>query len=64
LPVVSARTRRKISVAVPAANGQIKVTGLVGKSADMAGKARIHERVTAANNTELLFMIFLLGFRY
>jgi hypothetical protein len=61
--VVSARTRRKISVAVPTAKGQIKVTGLAGKSAATAGTGKIHKRVTATNNTVLLFVLitFLLG---
>jgi hypothetical protein len=60
--VVSARTRRKISVAVPARKGTIRVTGLVGKSAAMAGKEKIHKRVIAPSNTILLFIIFTIPF--
>jgi hypothetical protein len=49
-----------MSVVDPAAKGQIRVTGFAGKSAAMAGKARIHKRVMTASTTILLFAIFIL----
>jgi hypothetical protein len=67
LAAFSARIRMQVSVDPPAAQGTIRVTALVGKSAATAGKTLPHQIVTANSHSiafvALFAMINLLGLR-